>query len=59
MRRKKAIMLSALIEALVLGLLLVLFFTGIVSLNLFIALAVLVWLLSSAAVMVIIKKTEP
>ena len=59
MRRKKAIMLSAFIEALVLGLLLVLFFTGIVSLNLFIALAVLVGLLSSAAVMVIIKKTEP
>ena len=59
MRRKKAIMLSAFIEALVLGLLLVLFFTGVVSLNLFIALAVLVGLLSSAAVMVIIKKTEP
>lgn len=59
MRRKKAIMLSALIEALVLGLLLVLFFTGVVTLNLFIALAVLVGLLSSAAVMVIIKKTEP
>ena len=59
MRRKKAIMLSALIEALVLGLLLVLFFTGVVSLNLFIALAVLVGLLSSAAVMVIIKKVEP
>lgn len=59
MRRKKAIMLSALIEALVLGLLLVLFFTGVVSLNLFIALAVLVGLLSSAAVMVIIKKIEP
>ena len=59
MRRKTAIMLSALIEALVLGLLLVLFFTGVVSLNLFIALAVLVGLLSSAAVMVIIKKTEP
>ena len=52
-------MLSALIEALVLGLLLVLFFTGVVSLNLFIALAVLVGLLSSAAVMVIIKKVEP
>ena len=59
MRRKKAIMLSALIEALVLGLLLVLFFTGVVSLNLFIALAVLVGLLSSAVVMVIIKKVEP
>ena len=52
-------MLSAFIEALVLGLLLVLYFTGLVSLNLFIALAVLVGLLSSTAVMIIIKKTEP
>lgn len=59
MKRKKAIMLSAFIEALVLGLLLVLYFTGLVSLNLFIALAVLVGLLSSTAVMIIIKKTEP
>ena len=59
MKRKKAIMLSAFIEALVLGLLLVLYFTGLVSLNLFIALTVLVGLLSSAAVMIIIKKTEP
>ena len=52
-------MLSALIEALILGLLLVLFLTGVVSLNLFIVLAILVGLLSSTAVMVIIKKTEP
>ena len=52
-------MLSALIEALLLGFLLVLFFTGLVSLNLFIALVVLVGLLSSTAVMIIIRKTEP
>lgn len=52
-------MLSAFIETLALGFLLVLFFTGVVSLNLFIALAVLVGLLSTTAMMIIIRKTEP
>ena len=43
-------------ERLALTILLQLFFTGCISLNLFIALVVVVGLLFSAAVMVIIKK---
>ena len=59
MNRKKCILLSAIIETLVLAILLVLFYTGCISLNLFIALAVVVGLVFSAAVLVIIKKTNP
>lgn len=51
--------MSAIIETLVLAILLVLFYTGCISLNLFIALAVVVGLVFSAAVLVIIKKTNP
>ena len=59
MGRKKAIMLSAVVETMVLGILLALFFTEVISFDLFIILAVLVGFLSSAAVLVIIRKTEP
>ena len=59
MKRKKGIILSALVESLFLALLLVLFFTGIISLNLFIALAVVVGLLFSTAVLLIVRKCEP
>lgn len=59
MGRKKAIILSAVIESMVLAILLVLFFTGSISLNLFLALAVVVGILFSTAVLVIIKKTNP
>lgn len=51
--------MSALIETLILAILLVLFYTGSISLNLFIALAVVVGLISTFVVMVIIRKTEP
>ena len=59
MKRKKGLALSALIETLILAILLVLFYTGSISLNLFIALAVVVGLISTFVVMVIIRKTEP
>ena len=59
MKRKKGLALSALIETLILAILLVLFYTGSISLNLFLALAVVVGLISTFVVMVIIRKTEP
>ena len=59
MNRKKAILLAAIVETLVLAILVGLFFTGSMSFNLFIALAVVVGIVFSAAVLVIIKKTNP
>ena len=59
MKRKKGIMLAAVVETLVLAILLLLFSTGSISLNLFIALAVLAGILSSAAMFVIFRNTEP
>ena len=59
MKRKKGILLAALVETMVLAILVVLFFTGNISLNLFIALAVVVGLLSSAAILVIFRNNEP
>ena len=59
MKRKKGILLAAVVETLVLAILLLLFFTGSISLNLFIALAVLAGILSSAAMFVIFRNTEP
>ena len=59
MNRKKGILLTAVVETLVLAILLLLFFTGSISLNLFIALAVLAGILSSAAMFVIFRNTEP
>jgi hypothetical protein len=59
MKRKKGILLAAFVETLVLAILLLLFFTGSISLNLFIALAVLAGILSSAAMFVIFRNTEP
>ena len=59
MKRKKGILLAALVETMVLAILVVLFFTGNISLNLFIALAVVAGLLSSAAILVIFRNTEP
>ena len=59
MKRKKGIMLVAFVETLVLAILVLLFFTGSISLNLFIALAVLAGILSSAAMFVIFRNTEP
>lgn len=59
MKRKKGILLAAVVETLVLAILLLLFFTGSISLNLFIALAVVVGILSSAAMWVIFRNTEP
>ena len=58
MKRKKGILLVAFVETLVLAILLLLFFTGSISLNLFIALAVLAGILSSAAMFVIFGNTE-
>ena len=52
-------MLAAFVETLVLAILLLLFFTGSISLNLFIALAVVAGILSSAAMLVIFRNTEP
>jgi len=59
MKRKKGILLAAVVETFVLAILLLLFFTGTISLNLFIALAVLAGILSSAAMFVIFRNTEP
>lgn len=59
MKRKKGILLTAVVETLVLAILLLLFFTGSISLNLFIALAVVAGILSSAAMFVIFRNTEP
>ena len=59
MKRKKGILLVAFVETLVLAILLLLFFKGTISLNLFIALAVLAGILSSAAMWVIFRNTEP
>ena len=59
MKRKKGILLAAVVETFVLAILLLLFFTGSISLNLFIALAVLAGILSSAAIFVIFRNTEP
>ena len=59
MKRKKGILLVAFVETLVLAILLLLFFTGSISLNLFIALAVVAGILSSAAMWVIFRNTEP
>jgi hypothetical protein len=59
MKRKKGILLAAVVETFVLAILLLLFFTGSISLNLFIALAVLAGILSSAAMFVIFRNTEP
>ena len=59
MNRKKGILLAAIIETLVLAILLVLFFTECISFNLFIALALVVGIVFSTAVLIIIKKTNP
>ena len=59
MNRKKGILLSAIVETLVLAILLVLFFTECISFNLFIALALVVGIVFSTAVLIIIKKTNP
>lgn len=59
MKRKKGILLAAVVETFVLAILVLLFFTGTISLNLFIALAVLAGILSSAAMWVIFRNTEP
>ena len=59
MKRKKGILLTAVVETFVLAILLLLFFTGSISLNLFIALAVVAGILSSAAMFVIFRNTEP
>ncbi len=59
MKRKKGILLAAVVETFVLAILLLLFFTGSISLNLFIPLAVVAGILSSAAMWVIFRNTEP
>ena len=59
MKRKKGILLVAFVETLVLAILVLLFFTGSISLNLFIVLAVMAGILSSAAMLVIFRNTEP
>lgn len=59
MGRKKGIILTAFVESLILGLLVVLFLTETISLNLFIILIVAASILSSTALLLIIKNTEP
>ena len=59
MKRKKGILLAAVVETFVMAILLLLFFTGSISLNLFIALAVVAGILSSAAMLVIFRNTQP
>lgn len=59
MNRKKRILLTAVVETFVLAILLLLFFKESISLNLFIALAVIAGILSSAAMLVFFRNTEP
>lgn len=59
MKRKKGIILSALLETVVLAVLVALFFIGIISFNLFMALAIVVGVLFSTAVLIIIKNSKP
>lgn len=59
MNRKKGIILSAFLETLVLAVLVFLFFSGVISFNLFIALAIVVGVLFSTAVLIIIKNSQP
>lgn len=59
MKRKKGFLLAAVVETFALAILVLLFFTGSISLNLFIALAVLAGILSSAAMFVIFRNTQP
>lgn len=59
MKRKKGILLAAVVETFVLAILVLLFSTGSISLNLFIALAVVAGILSSAAMLVIFRNTGP
>ena len=59
MKRKKGILLAAVVETFVLAILVLLFSTGSISLNLFIAWAVVAGILSSAAMLVIFRNTEP
>lgn len=59
MKRKKGIVLSAFLETMVLAILVLLFFKGIISFNLFIALSIVVGVIFSAAVLIIIKNTRP
>jgi len=50
--------MSAIIETLVLAMLVALFFTECISFNLFLALALVVGVLFSTAVLIIIKQTQ-
>ena len=59
MNRKKGIVLSAFLETLVLAVLVFLFFSGVISFNLFIALAIVVGVLFSTALLIIIKNSQP
>ena len=59
MKRKKGIVLSAFLETMVLAILVLFFFKGIISFNLFIALSIVVGVIFSAAVLIIIKNTRP
>lgn len=59
MNRKKGILLSAIVETLVLSILVALFVKECISFNLFIALALVVGVVFSTAVLIIIKKTNP
>ena len=59
MNRKKGILLSAIVETLVLAILVALFVKECISFNLFIALALVVSVVFSTAVLIIIKKTNP
>jgi len=59
MNRKKAIVVSALVETVVLGTLITLFLKGVMSIELFLGFAVLVGIVFSLAVMLIFKHTEP
>ncbi len=58
MKRKKGILLSAMLETLSLALLVVLFFEEIISFNLFLALTLVVGVVFSAAVVFIIRNTQ-
>ena len=58
-KRKKGILLVSIFESIALAILMVLFLSEIISFNLFLALAIVVGVVASTAILLVIKNTEP
>jgi|GEM_PF-1690869 len=59
MNRKKGILLIAIIEMILFAIISMLFFTAVIPLKAFIALLLLIAVLTSSALFFVIKKTNP